>query len=200
MSFSFRQGINPHEGKILVGGWGGGDGGDQWVFLFAKEKILTRKKSLWEGGGDILFKFQLGFLLCQRGNPHIPSLSPTHKEINPVRIFSLTKRKTRGNFLGQPWVFLFIKEEILTRKKSSWECGGGRVGGQWGFLFVKEENLTRKKSSWERGGDGGHQGEYLKMIFYWSYHEGFFSSSKRKSSRRVSPGGGGGWSGQEEWN
>ena len=158
MSFSFRQGINPHEGKILVGGWGGEMAEINEFFSSPKRKSSRGKNPCGREGvevevtSDILFKFQLGFLLRQRGNPHIPSLSPTHKEINPVRISSLTKRKTRGNFLGQPWVFLFVKEEILTREKSSWECWGGGGGEQWVFLFVKEEILTRKKSSWERGG------------------------------------------------
>ena len=56
------------------------------------------------------------------------------QEILLVRISSLTKSKTHGNFLGQP-VFLFVKEEFLTREKSSWERGG-----------VTRENISKRYS------------------------------------------------------
>ena len=83
--------------------WEGGGQHEQWVFLFIKEEILTKKKILAgerrkvESPGrisqnDILLKFQWSFLLRQKGNPHIPSPSPTpqpsNKEIHPVRISS----------------------------------------------------------------------------------------------------------------
>ena len=58
----------------------------------------------------------------------LPPPTP-HKEILLVRISSLTKSKTHGNFLGQP-VFLFVKEEFLTREKSSWE-GGNSVSNEF---------------------------------------------------------------------
>ena len=135
--------------------------GQPWVFLFVKEEFLMREKSSWERGG---WRWAMSFSLRQRGNPHeeiilvgegyhrenpyIPS--PSHKEILLERISSLTKRKTHRNFQGQPWVFLFVKEEILTREKSYWE-------GEWwramNFSLRQTGNPHKKKSSWE-GGEG----------------------------------------------
>ena len=66
-----------------------------------------------------------------------------------MRISSLTKSKTHGNFLGQP-VFLFVKEEFLTREKSSWEGGGGMSERHEFFSSSK-----RKSSRGENHGGGG---------------------------------------------
>ena len=132
---------------------------------------------------DILLKFPLGFFLYQCGNPYIPS--SLHKEILLVRISSLTKRKTHGNIQGQPWVFLFVKEEILTREKSSWECGGEGVESNEFF------SSSKRKSSWGKNprGRGGGEVEVTKEnISKWYSIEvsmRFFTSSKRKSSYPI---------------
>ena len=52
--------------------------------------------------------------------------------------------------------------------------GGG--GWRWAMSFSLRQrgNPHKAKSSWERGGRWSHQREYLKTIFYWSFHEVFF--------------------------
>ena len=58
--------------------------------------------------------------------------------------------------------FLFVKEEILTRKKSSW--GGGWQRAMSFSLRQRGNPQEEKVLVW--GGGGGHQVEYLKMLYY----------------------------------
>ena len=102
------------------------------------------------------------------------STSPPHEDFFLVRISSLTKRKTHCSQPTPPRHsqedFSLVRISSLTKRKTHgcpWKL-------RWVFLFVKEEILTKKKSSWERGGRWSHQREYLKTIFYWSFHEVFF--------------------------
>ena len=102
---------------------------------------------------------------------------PPPQEILLVRISSLTKSKTHGNFLGQP-VFLFVKEEFLTREKSSWE-GGGTA---WAMSFSlnqrgyphEEKVLMGERREVESPGRISQNDILLKFPL------GFFSLSMRK--------------------
>ena len=112
MSFSLRQRRNPHERKILLRVLGG-----RWwrAMSFSlrqrgnphEEKILVGEGGIWRSQGrisqnNILLKSMRFFTSSKRKSSYPFPFPPPHEEIQPVRISSLAKRKTRGNFRGQP--------------------------------------------------------------------------------------------------
>ena len=104
------------------------------------------------------------------------SNSPPPQEILLVRISSLTKSKTHGNFLGQP-VFLFVKEEFLTREKSSWE-GGNSVSNE--FFSLSKRISSRRKSPHGREEGGGVTRENISKRYSIEVSIRVFSLSMRK--------------------
>ena len=112
MSFSLRQRRNSHERKILLGVWGGGVESNEF-FSSSKRKSSRgknprgRRGGIWRSQGrisqnNILLKSMRFFTSSKRKSSYPFPFPPPHEEIQPVRISSLAKRKTRGNFRGQP--------------------------------------------------------------------------------------------------
>ena len=93
MSFSLRQRGNPHEENFLV------EGGRN-----VRVSTLIKKKTLMETS----IEHHVEIFSLVTSTPH-----PTHKEILLVRISSLTKRKTHGNFQGgrNMWISSLTKEK-----------------------------------------------------------------------------------------
>ena len=126
MSFSLRQRGNPHEEKILLGG-------GRWR---SPGRVSQN---------DILLNFQWGFFLRQRGNPQIPLSSPSPTRKFSSWGFPLWQRETLMATSKDSHEFFSSSKRKSSRGKTP--RGGGDGREQWVFLFVKEEFLTRKKSS-----------------------------------------------------
>ena len=100
---------------------------------------------------------------------------------SPREDFLFDEEKNSWQHSRTAMSFLFVKEEILTREKSSWECGGEGWRAM-SFSLRQRGKPHEEKSLWEREGEMEVTRENISTWCSIEVSLRFYSSSMRKSS------------------
>ena len=144
MNFSLRQTGNPHKKKSS---WeGGGMAVSNEFFSSSKRKSSRRKNPRGRGEG---------------GGVTRENISKRYSIEVSMRFFSLSMRKPSHSF-PLPQGNSPHEDFLFDEEKNSWQHSRTAMS----FSLHQRRNSHEETILVGEGGDGGHQGEYLKMIFY----------------------------------
>ena len=147
MSFSLHQRGNPHKEKILAG---------------ERREVESPGRI---SQNDILLKFPLGFFSLSMWKPLHSFLLPQGN--SPREDFLFDEEKNSWQLSRTAMSFSLRQRRNPHERKILLGVGGGRGWRAMSFSPRQRGNPHEEKILvGEGGGSGGHQGEYLKMIFY----------------------------------